>query len=72
MGNMMTAAAQIGIDSCPIEGIDREKVSELFAEEGIIQNNEFGVTCLVAFGYRLEEPKRPKTRQNLNDIVVWR
>ncbi|WP_025679339.1 NAD(P)H-dependent oxidoreductase [Paenibacillus massiliensis] len=72
MGNMMTAAAQVGIDSCPIEGIDREKVCELFVEEGIIDDNEFGVACLVAFGYRLEEPKRPKTRQSLNDIVVWR
>ncbi|KQN97717.1 NAD(P)H-dependent oxidoreductase [Paenibacillus sp. Leaf72] len=72
IGNMMTAAAQIGIDSCPIEGIDREKVAAIFEEEGIIHNNEFGVACLVAFGYRLEEPKRPKTRQILSDIVEWR
>ena len=72
MANMMTAAAQIGIDSCPIEGIDREQVTTLFHEEGIIDKNEFGVACLVAFGYRTEDPKRPKTRQSLEDIVVWR
>ena len=26
LGNMMTSAAQIGIDSCPIEGFDKEEV----------------------------------------------
>ncbi|MDQ1234134.1 nitroreductase [Paenibacillus sp. SORGH_AS306] len=71
MANMMTAAAQIGIDSCPIEGIDREKVASLFHDEGIIDKHEFGVACLVAFGYREEEPKRPKMRQPLEEIVVW-
>ncbi|CAJ1315109.1 NAD(P)H-dependent oxidoreductase [Paenibacillus nuruki] len=72
MANMMTAAAHIGIDSCPIEGIDREKVTSLFHDEGIIDKNEFGVACLVAFGYRTEDPKRSKTRQSLEDIVVWK
>lgn len=72
MGNMMTAAAQIGIDSCPIEGFDKVKVTSILQNEGIINNNDFGVSCMVAFGYRLEDPKRPKARQNLADIIEWR
>ncbi|WP_243526818.1 NAD(P)H-dependent oxidoreductase [Bacillus pseudomycoides] len=72
LGNMMTAAAQIGIDSCPIEGFDKKQVTVILQNECIINGNDFGVACMVAFGYRKEEPKRPKTRQNLDEIVEWR
>ncbi|NUC20260.1 NAD(P)H-dependent oxidoreductase (plasmid) [Bacillus mycoides] len=72
LGNMMTAAAQIGIDSCPIEGFDKKQVNAILQNEGIIDGNDFGVACMVAFGYRKEDPKRPKTRQNLDEIVAWR
>lgn len=71
LGNMMTAAAQIGIDSCPIEGFQQEKVEAILKEEGIISDDTFGVSVLVAFGYRLEEPKRDKTRQTMDMIVEW-
>ncbi|MFM9277479.1 NAD(P)H-dependent oxidoreductase [Paenibacillus jiagnxiensis] len=72
LGNMMTAAAQIGIDSCPIEGFDQKQVTSILQQEGIINSNEFGVACMAAFGYRQDDPKRPKARQHLEDIVVWR
>lgn len=72
LGNMMTAAAQIGIDSCPIEGFDKKQVTSILQNEGIINANDFGVACMVAFGYRQEDPKRTKTRQNLDEIVEWR
>ncbi|MDO7486949.1 NAD(P)H-dependent oxidoreductase [Peribacillus frigoritolerans] len=72
LGNMMTAAAQIGIDSCPIEGFDKKQVTDILQNEGIININDYGVACMVAFGYRQEDPKRPKTRQNLDEIVEWR
>ncbi|WHY54611.1 NAD(P)H-dependent oxidoreductase [Peribacillus simplex] len=72
LGNMMTAAAQIGIDSCPMEGFDKKQVTAILQNEGIIDSNDFGVACMVAFGYRKEDPKRPKTRQNLDGIVEWR
>ncbi|WP_459503268.1 NAD(P)H-dependent oxidoreductase [Bacillus sp. C1] len=71
LGNMMTAAAQIGIDSCPIEGFHQEKVDAILKEEGIISNDTFGVSMLVAFGYRAEEPKRDKTRQTMDMVVEW-
>ncbi|MNZ57367.1 putative NAD(P)H nitroreductase YfkO [compost metagenome] len=70
LGNMMTAAAQIGIDSCPIEGFDKDKVEQLLRDEGIIQGNDFGAACMVAFGYRRHEP-REKTRQPIEQVVLW-
>jgi nitroreductase len=69
LGNMMTAAAMIGIDSCPIEGFDKESVERILREEGILEDG-FGVACMVAFGYRVREP-REKTRQPIEAVTVW-
>ncbi|MQR95111.1 NAD(P)H-dependent oxidoreductase [Fictibacillus phosphorivorans] len=70
LGNMMTAAAQIGIDSCPIEGFDQEKVQAILEKEGVLEGGNFEVAVMVGFGYRVNEP-RPKVRQDLNDVVKW-
>lgn len=70
LGNMMTAAAQIGIDSCAIEGFNREGLESLLEKEGVLDRKKFGVSCMVAFGYRKKDP-RPKTRQAMEDIVEW-
>ncbi|WP_026675590.1 NAD(P)H-dependent oxidoreductase [Alkalihalobacterium bogoriense] len=70
LANMMTAAAQIGIDSCPIEGFDYDKVQEVLADEGLLENGHLAVSVMVAFGYRKNEP-RPKTRKPIEDIVQW-
>lgn len=70
LGNMMTSAAEIGIDSCPIEGFNKEKVEKILESEGIINKNKFEVSVMVAFGYRKINPM-PKTRQNIDDIVEW-
>lgn len=72
LGNMMTAAALIGIDSCPIEGFDYDKVTDILQQEGILTDDRFGVSCMAAFGYRAKDPSRPKTRQPLEAIVEWR
>lgn len=70
LGNMMTAAAQIGIDSCPIEGFDQAKVQAILEKEGVLEGGNFEVAVMVGFGYRVNEP-RPKVRQDLNDVVKW-
>ncbi|ALC83470.1 MULTISPECIES: NAD(P)H-dependent oxidoreductase [Bacillus] len=70
LGNMMTAAAQIGIDSCPMEGFDKGKVEQILVEEGILDTNQFGISCMVAFGFRVKEP-REKTRQTRSQIIQW-
>ncbi|WP_058484923.1 NAD(P)H-dependent oxidoreductase [Defluviitalea phaphyphila] len=72
LGNMMTAAAFIGIDSCPIEGFDREKIENILKEENIINTEEFGVGVMVAFGYRNPEaPMFPKTRRPIEEVANW-
>lgn len=71
LGNMMTVAALLGIDSCPIEGFNREELENILAKEGILDRKSFGVSCMVAFGYRAAEHKEAKTRQNLDKMSEW-
>ncbi len=61
MANMMMAAAMLGIDSCPIEGYDQEKVEAYLEEKGYLNTAEFGVSVMASFGYRNQEIT-PKTR----------
>ncbi|WP_246943426.1 NAD(P)H-dependent oxidoreductase [Bacillus pinisoli] len=70
LGNMMTAAAQIGIDSCPIEGFDIEKMNNLLQEEGLLNDGNFSISVMVAFGYRVIEPN-PKIRRPFEDVIKW-
>ncbi len=70
LGNMMTAAAMLGIDSCPIEGFKADEVEKLMAEEFGVNTEEFGVAVMVAFGYRVNEQPE-KTRQSMEDISQW-
>jgi len=51
LGNMMTAAAYIGIDSCPIEGFEKGKVEEILE----LDTSKYQLSVLVPFGYRLNE-----------------
>ena len=69
LGNMMTAAALIGIDSCPIEGFVLEPAETVLREAGILEDG-LGLSCMAAFGYRANEP-RPKTRRPLDEVVKW-
>ncbi|MCU7558226.1 NAD(P)H-dependent oxidoreductase [Macrococcus capreoli] len=71
LANMMTAAAQIGIDSCPIEGFDYRKVNQILAEAGIIDSEKEGISVMVSFGYRYYEPKTEKVRQPIEEVVTW-
>ncbi|ARJ50641.1 NAD(P)H-dependent oxidoreductase [Staphylococcus lutrae] len=71
LGNMMTAAAFLGIDSCPIEGFQYDEVAQLLAEKGHLDDAHFAPSVMVAFGYREADPKRPKTRRSQEDVVTW-
>lgn len=70
MANMMTGAAFMGIDSCPIEGFDARQMENFLKDDLGIDTEAFGVSVMVAFGYRKEEP-RPKARQPLEDVTAW-
>ena len=68
--NMMTGAALIGIDSCPIEGFDYAAVNRILADAGVFDPEEWGVSVMVTFGYRAKDIK-PKSRKPLDEIVSW-
>ncbi|RDI38495.1 NAD(P)H-dependent oxidoreductase [Falsibacillus pallidus] len=70
LANMMTAAAQIGVDSCPIEGFNMDKMNKLLADEGLLEDGHFGISVMVAFGYRVNEPAE-KSRRPFDDIVKF-
>ncbi len=61
---MMTAGASIGIDSCPIEGFDKEKVEEILK----LDTEKYQVAVIVPFGYRLNQ-QPPRVRLNFNEVV---
>jgi nitroreductase len=71
LGNMMTTAAMLGIDSCAVEGFRADELERVVAESLGVDTETFGVAVMVAFGYRIQEPKG-KTRQKMEDIVEWR
>jgi nitroreductase len=69
--NMMTVAALLGIDSCPIEGFSSDKVQKLLEEENLLEDGHLAVSAMVAFGYRANEPEFPRGRKDMKDIVQW-
>ena len=51
LGNMMTAAAFVGIDSCPIEGFEKDNVEDVLG----LDTSKYQVAVIVPFGYRINE-----------------
>lgn len=66
-GNMMSAAALIGIDSCPIEGFDYAKVDALLGIDTAVYQS----ALVIPFGYRANE-QRGKHRLSLNEVVEFK
>ena len=69
LGIMLTACAEMNIDSCPMEGFDAKQYSE------ILELEELNITpcVLLAVGYRSAEDKTMnniKVRKETNDILV--
>ncbi len=70
LGNMLTTAAMLGIDSCPMEGFNPEKMAEVLKNDLHIDTNMYSLSVMAAFGYRdMEAPH--KTRQDLDNFVTW-
>lgn len=67
LANMMTGAASMGIDSCPIEGFSKPEVEAVLD----VDTQQYGVAVVVAFGYRAGE-QTPRLRQSLDDLVEYR
>ncbi|MCF6206327.1 MAG: NAD(P)H-dependent oxidoreductase [Sulfurovum sp.] len=66
LANMMTAAAYEKVDSCPIEGFEKEKVETLLG----IDIRQYQVAVLVAFGYRVN-PQSEQLRLPFDEVVEF-
>lgn len=68
LGQFMTAAAVLGVDTCPMEGIDPAKYDEILGLTG----SDYATVCGCAAGYRSEEDKyatTPKVRWSAAEVV---
>lgn len=72
LGNMMMTASLMGIDSCPIEGFDYDKVNQLLSKAGLIDPQKEGIASMLSLGYRLRDPKHPRSRKPREDVVFWK
>lgn len=64
--NMMTAAAYIGIDSCPIEGFEKEKLEAALG----LDTSKYQVAMVLPFGYRIN-PQSAQLRVPFNEAVEF-
>jgi nitroreductase len=68
LGQAMTAAAVLGIDTCALEGIDTAKYDELLG----LREDGYTALCGLAFGYRSDDDKyalAPKVRFPAADVL---
>jgi nitroreductase len=71
LGQFMAGAALLGVDTCPMEGIDPEKYDEILELSG----TGYATVVACAAGYRLPDDKYaslPKVRFKPEDVVVRR
>jgi len=65
--NMMTGAASIGVDSCPIEGFEKEKVEVALG----LDTTQYQVAVLIPLGFRANA-QSPQLRLPLEEVVEYR
>jgi nitroreductase len=64
--NMMTSAAFIGIDSCPLEGFNKEETEQILG----LDTKEFQVALVLPFGYRAK-PQPKQLRKPMSEILEF-
>ena len=60
-------AASVGLDSCPMEGFEKQAVDDVLALSG----TDFETAVVVALGYRAGE-QTPRYRYDFDNIVEFR
>lgn len=64
--NMMTCAAALGVDSCAIEGFEKERVEEILD----LDITKYQLALILPLGYRVnEQPKQ--LRSSFKDVVEF-
>ncbi|MBK9576652.1 MAG: NAD(P)H-dependent oxidoreductase [Fibrobacterota bacterium] len=69
LGNLMAAAAQLGVDSCPMEGLDPAKFDEILG----LKERGLATVCALPLGYRSTSDKYatlPKVRKPLAELFL--
>jgi nitroreductase len=68
MGQLLTAAALLGVDACPMEGFDPTQYDELLG----VRKDGYATLAAVALGYRAEADKYatlPKVRYTKAEVL---
>ena len=69
--NMMTAAAVLGIDSCPIEGFGYSLLEKALKENvKQFDSEKYNIAYAVAFGYRVKEQSK-QLRLPLDEVATF-
>ena len=69
LGEFMTSAALLGVDACPMEGIEAHKFDEILGLSAL----GYGALCACAAGYRAADDKyaaAPKVRFKAQDVIL--
>lgn len=69
LGGFITAAAVLGVDTCPMEGIETAKYDEILGLSAL----GYGTLCGCAAGYRASDDRNahlPKVRFKAEDVIV--
>jgi nitroreductase len=67
LGNMMSAAASIEIDSCPIEGFEKENLEKLLE----LDTSEYQLAVILPLGYRINE-QSTQLRLPFEEVVEFK
>lgn len=65
--SMMNCAAYMGIDTCAIEGFEKKPLEKFLG----IDTFKEQIALLVAFGYRIEDPKYRSPRIDTNELIQY-
>lgn len=69
LGNLMTIAAEMEIDTCPMEGFDNAQYNEILG----LNDKNLNAAVVLAIGYRSEEDQTqhyPKVRYSKEEIIT--
>lgn len=69
--NMMTAASALGVDSCPVEGFNKDRLEDYLEHENLLDREDFGVSTIVSFGYKKAKSLKQRNRRDFNKVVNW-
>lgn len=70
LGNLLSAAADLKIDTCPMEGFDNAQFNEILG----LKEKGLNAAVLVAIGYRSREDKTQhykKVRKNKKNLITY-